>query len=157
MKKNANLLFLVLTIAVFVSVCFVSAIILKEGDTTTIFDEKNDEWNLQLKSVNSQTQAIISLFDESNSKQDFPIEAGKNNEIDFGGGVEIFVNDIFFSDFSDTEKQIVINDFVVLDEARANAGDYLVIGGDNNEYSFNLKILSSEEAKVIINSEEKNN
>jgi len=137
-----KLKFILLIFAVFLSLSFVSAIIVNEGDSITIQDKENNDRTLTLTAVYSSSEATVSIDNAT-----LEVEDGKFYDF---SNVELFVNDIFYTTKDTGLSGLGINDYFVASEGEA----YIYIGRNNKEYSFSLMVLSASQIRLIVDGEQ---
>ncbi|MBU0760144.1 MAG: hypothetical protein KJ600_01085 [Nanoarchaeota archaeon] len=132
-------------ILVLICLTFVSATIVNEGESITIQDKDNNDLILVLTAVYSQTSAEISI-------DGTPFTIGEEYYEDLSN-VELFVNDIFYTSKEAGLSGVNLNNYAVVYEDKASNGEYVFFGDDNDEYSFDMEVLSAEEANLIVDGE----
>lgn len=134
-----------LIVILFISLSFVSAEIVQEGNFISLSDRDYVDRSLKLESVSSAKLAVISVDGEQ-----LNVEEGKYYLF---SNIELFVNDVMYSNLAGVKSSIKINEFFTLYEDKANQGQYLAVDNNGDEKSLNIKVLSADKAEIIIDGE----
>ena len=124
---------------------FVSAVVVNEGESVTIQDKESNDCILTLTEVYSTSEAEISIDGKM-------VTIGEEYYEDLSG-IKLFVNDIFYTTKEAGLSAINVNDLQIVYEDKASNGEYAFFGADNEEHSFDMKVISKNKASLIIDGE----